>query len=127
MNTRTTKFMRRDKGFTLVEVMVAVFLLTVAFLALISVTVTVIQGNSFSKSMSTATTLARDQVEALRLTDYDSLPSGSSWSSVAGFPGFERSYLTSSAGNHKTIQVQVRWMWQGGSHVVTLNTIVAPR
>src|SRR3990172_6953935 len=68
--------LRNNKGFTLVEIMIAVFILVVALLGLISVTVMVIKGNSFSKTMTTATTLAAGKMEQLKNTGYASLAGG---------------------------------------------------
>ncbi len=67
---------RRSRGFTLIEIMIAIFLLVVAMLGVISVTVMVIKGNSFSKTMTTATTLAADKMEELKNTAYASVVSG---------------------------------------------------
>lgn len=135
------------KGFTLVEVIIAIFMLTIAFLALVSVTVMVIKGNSFSKMITTATTLANDQLETLKNTSFSSIAS-SSWSTVTNFPNYERQWtVTSVTGNSsctgsgapficctgsgagkcpdkKTIVMEVRWLWQGNYHNVTLNSII---
>ena len=58
------------RGFTLIEVMIAVFLLAVALIGLASVTTTVIKGNSFSQTLTTATTLAKDKMEELKASTY---------------------------------------------------------
>ncbi len=57
-----------NKGFTLVEILVAISILGIALLGLVSVTVMVIKSNSFSKTMTTATTLADDKMEELKKT-----------------------------------------------------------
>lgn len=116
--------MGTNKGFTLIEIMVAIFILTVGILSLVSVTVMVIKGNAFSKTMTTATTLASDQLETLKNTLYASIAS-TSYTSVTGFPGYERRWTVTTSGNQKTIVMEVRWTWQGNYHNVTLNTIIA--
>jgi type IV pilus assembly protein PilV len=113
-----------NEGFTLIEVIIAIFVLTVGILSLASVTVMVIKGNAFSKTMTTATTLASDQLEMLKNTPYASIAS-TSYSGVTGFPGYERRWTVTPSGNQKTIVMEVRWKWQGNYHNVTLNTIVA--
>src|SRR5574340_401097 len=55
-----------DRGFTLIEIIIAMFLIVTAFVGLISTTVMVINANSLSKMMSTATTLAQDKMEELQ-------------------------------------------------------------
>ena len=71
-------FKRRggDGGFTLIEIMIAMFILVTALLGIISTTVMVIKSNSFSKTMTTATTLAKDQMEVLKNTKYANLTRG---------------------------------------------------
>jgi len=66
----TISRLRKSQGFTLIEIMIAIFLLVVAMLGVISVTVMVIKGNSFSKTMTTATTLAADKMEELKNKAY---------------------------------------------------------
>src|SRR3990172_2270351 len=74
--------LRNNKGFTLVEIMIAMFILVVALLGLISVTVMVIKGNSFSKTMTTATTLAKDKMEQLKNTSFASLAGGTDYAEL---------------------------------------------
>lgn len=115
---------KNNEGFTLIEIMIAVFILTVALLSLASVTVMVIKGNSFSKGMTTATTLAKAQLETLKNADYTTIAS-TSYASVTDFPGYERRWTVTASGNQKTIVMDVRWMWQGNYRTVTLNTVIA--
>src|SRR3990170_7936279 len=78
----TVSRLRNNNGFTLVEIIVAMGILVIALLGLISVTVMVIKGNSFSKTMTTATTLAEGKMEQLKNTGsaskigYDTLAGG---------------------------------------------------
>ncbi|KAF0157562.1 MAG: hypothetical protein FD159_1376 [Syntrophaceae bacterium] len=146
----------RNHGFTLIEILIAMFILTVAILALVSVTIMVIKGNSLNKMMNTATTLAKDQMETLKnssQTDdagFNSIAS-SSWSAVTGFPDYQRQWtVTTTTGNSsctasgtpytcctgsttgtcpnkKSVAMEVRWQWQGSDHNVTLNTIITEK
>ena len=116
---------KHNKGFTLVEVMIAIVILTIGLLALASVTVMVIKGNSLNKMMTTATTLANQQLETLKNTSYNSVASSSEWSTVTGFSGYERRWQVTTSGNQKAIVMEVRWLWLGSYHQVTLNTIIS--
>lgn len=116
--------MHNHKGFTLVEIMVAMFILIIALLSLVSVAVMVIKGNTFSKTMTTATTFARDKLEQLKNTGYDSLAGGTdtvgsiytrTWTVTADSP----------AADMKTVEVVVQWNWLGATRNATLRTIVA--
>ena len=118
---------RNKKGFTLIEVLIAMFLLVVALLGMASVTVMVIKGNSFSKTMTTATTLAKDKMEQLKNTSYGSLSSGGP-ETIQSI--YRREWTVpdpdySPPPNMKTIKVTVIWNWQNVDHYVTLRTIVA--
>lgn len=147
----------RNRGFTLIEILIAMFILTVAILALVSVTVMVIKGNSLNKMMNTATTLAKDQMETIKnssqtddAADFNNIAS-SSWSNVTGFPDYQRQWtVTTIIGNssctasgtpytcctgsmagtcpdQKNVAMEVRWQWQGSYRNVILNTIITKR
>lgn len=141
------------RGFTLLEIMIAMFILTFAMLALVSVTVTVIKGNASNKINTTATTLAKDQLEKLKndsLNKFDEIPATTSWEDVAGFPGYKRRYDAPEEGSNfctaakapsacctgagtgtcpkkKNVTMQVRYLWQGSYKTVTLNTIITSK
>jgi len=143
-----------NKGFTLLEVMISLAILTIGLLALVSVTVTVIKGNSLNRGTTTATTIAKARMETLKNdsqaseTIFDNIVS-SSWADVAGFSGYQwqQTVSTVQTGNssctgagvpivcctgtaagkcpkRKNILMEVRWQWQGSYHQVTLNTII---
>ncbi|HOG08693.1 MAG: prepilin-type N-terminal cleavage/methylation domain-containing protein [Syntrophales bacterium] len=115
---------RRSRGFTLIEIMIAIFLLVVAMLGVISVTVMVIKGNSFSKTMTTATTLAADKMEELKNTAYASVVSGNDTQETL----YTRTWVVtnnSPATGMKTVVVTVAWNWQGNNHDVVLRSIVS--
>jgi type IV pilus assembly protein PilV len=111
---------RNNKGFTLIEIMVAIFILVVALLGVAAVTVSVINGNAFSKDITSATTLAQDKIEELKDTAYDSIVSGSDTSSI-----YTRTWtVTSPITDSKTIVVVVSWSRGGNTRNVTLRSIV---
>jgi type IV pilus assembly protein PilV len=111
---------RNNKGFTLIEIMVAIFILVVALLGVAGVTVSVINGNAFSKDITSATTLAQDKIEELKDTAYGSIVSGSDTSSI-----YTRTWtVTSPITDSKTIVVVVSWSRGGNTRNVTLRSIV---
>jgi type IV pilus assembly protein PilV len=61
----------RDKGFTLLEVIVAISILAFGLLAVASMQATAIRGNSFAIGTTEATTCAADQAEKLMALPYD--------------------------------------------------------
>ena len=62
----------KEKGFTLLELMIAMVVLAIGILALIQMQVAAMSGNSSANQMTTALTLAQDKIEQLKrlaLTD----------------------------------------------------------
>ena len=53
----------KEKGFTLIELMIAMIVLGIGILALIQMQVAAMSGNSSANQMTIATTLAQDQIE----------------------------------------------------------------
>jgi type IV pilus assembly protein PilV len=120
----TVSRLRNHKGFTLVEILVAMGILTIALLGLVSVTVMVVKGNSFSKTLTTATTLAKDKMEQLKNTGYDSMAGGTDTAESV----YTRTWTVannSPAADMKTVVVTVQWNWQGMARNVTLQSILA--
>jgi type IV pilus modification protein PilV len=56
----------KEKGFTLLELMIAMVVLAIGILALIQMQVAAMSGNSSANQMTTAVTLAQDQIERLK-------------------------------------------------------------
>ena len=108
----------------MIEILIAVFILVTALLGVISTTVIVIKSNSLSKTMTTATTLAKDKMEQLKYTGYDSLAGTDTADSI-----YSRTWTVTADGSPaagmKTIVVTVQWSWQGATRNVALTTIVA--
>ncbi len=85
--------MRGTRGFTLIEVMIALVLLSVALLGMASVTGSIVRTAVTSDQATTALQLAEDRIEQVRLEPaygrLDTLYAGTE-SSLPGFPGFSR-------------------------------------
>jgi prepilin-type N-terminal cleavage/methylation domain-containing protein len=119
-----------EAGFTLIEIMIAMFILVTALLGIISTTVIVIQSNTLSKTMTTATTLADERMEILKNTRYDlvlnSLNSGSD--TVVSDSTYTRTWTVTNnapAAGMQTIAVRVAWTWRGVPHNVNLRSVIA--
>lgn len=125
------------KGFTLIEVLIAIFILTAAIFAIITTTDLLMKENAFDKMVTTATTLAKDKMELLKnqsyvnysgltgSTDYATIDSTIQASASGAF--YTRIWTVtndSPAANMKTINVKVSWSWMGITKDVSLDTIV---
>lgn len=124
-----------SKGFTLLEVLVAIVILSVGLLGMASLTGSIIGYNQFADNVTTATTLAQDKIEELKNTSYDDIsvdPDTVTENDIDadGNPGgiYDRETKVdnnSPATNTKTITVTVTWNWKGTAKEVVLKTIIA--
>ncbi|MCG6536510.1 MAG: prepilin-type N-terminal cleavage/methylation domain-containing protein [Syntrophales bacterium LBB04] len=115
---------RRQNGFTLLELVISMSLLTIALLGLCSTSVMVIKGNSISRMSTKATILAKDKIEFLKNFNYGSIASGTD--TQEGI--YARSWTITSDSpvtGTKTIVVTVSFPWLGINRSVTLNTIIS--
>ena len=65
------KKLSATEGFTLVELMVAVGIMTIAFVGLATMQVTTINGNAIANHVTTGITLAQDKMEELNSLDFN--------------------------------------------------------
>lgn len=124
-------------GFTLIEIFIAIVLLTVGLLGTAALTTGVVRGNLASKNMTTATAIAQTCLEENRRVGYSSagaVPSGGSNSCVTGTAAvisgtvsFSRTLtIDTSVTNIKTLSVAVSWSEGAvGTKSVSLVTIMA--
>ena len=62
-----------EKGFTMVEILIAMTILAVGILGIGGLASTAIRSSGFSQSMTQANNLAQDRIEALMSVDFDNL------------------------------------------------------
>ncbi len=114
---RAKEMKTENKGFTLIEVLVAIVILSVGLLGMASLTVGIIKGNKFSNNLSTATTLAQDKMEDIRRLGYSGMPAATTtttedYNSITGYGTYKRVTVTtvdSPAVGMKTITVTAYW------------------
>jgi type II secretion system protein I len=125
--SRTVAMLKNKGGFTLMEVLVAMVLLTIGLLGVANLAVGIIKGNSYSKNVTTATVVAQQQIELVQRIGYTNANSLAGNSAISmGGKSFTRTTTVSNdtpAANMKTITVAVSW--NPGSYSITLNTIIA--
>ncbi|MBW1781906.1 MAG: type IV pilus modification protein PilV [Deltaproteobacteria bacterium] len=120
---------QKDNGFTLLEVLIAILVLSVGLLGMASLTVGIINANRFSNDTTTATTLAQDKMEDIRRVGYASAVSETKATMTSPNSDYKREVTVtddSPATGMKSVSVKV--YWGGGSkedHNIELKTILA--
>ena len=120
-------------GFTLIEVLVTMIILTVGLLGTAGLTTGVIRGNGFSKNITSATSIAQTQLEAVQRAGYakvttTNFPVTPATVSMQGktFSRTTSIALNTPAANMKQVTVTVTWNEANNvARVVTLQTIMA--
>ncbi len=111
--------LEEKKGFTLIEVMVAMVLFSVGLLAFAGLEVIVIRNMTFSKDYARANEYAQQKAEELKGTDWDTVSGGSD--TLEG--RFARTWTQTTEGYIKHIRVKVDWIDATyGSKTVTFYT-----
>lgn len=134
--------LRNNNGFTLLEILVAITLLSIGLLAMGSLTVGIMGGNLFSNQLTVATTLAQDEMERIRRLGYitvsdrdgdgavevseDDGDTTEAYGTITGYPEFKR-VRGVDVGNPATgmTLVTVTVSWDSDQHSVALKTIIA--
>lgn len=124
-----------EQGFTLLEVLIAICILSLGLLGVAAMQVSATQGNAFACHLSEAVTYGQDKLEELMIISYtdSDLDAGShtdvsppytiDWSVVVD-PDFDGDGSPDIEGV-KDIDLTVSWDSKGETHTVTLRTIRA--
>ena len=74
-----------EQGFTLVEALIAMAILTVGILTLLTMQTTALKGNSKARGITTAANWNQDMIETLLNEEYDAVATGGPVTSPDGF------------------------------------------
>jgi len=100
--------MKNKKGFTLLECMVAMLILSIGLLGMAKMMYTTINTNSYSKQATIATTMVQAKMEDLKKQDLANLSAGNDTLSRHGVT-YQRSWTVEGTGNTRTLTVTVRF------------------
>jgi type IV pilus assembly protein PilV len=120
-----------DKGFTLIEVLVAMVILSIGLLGTAALITGIINGNKVSNRISTATTCAQDKMEEIRRLGYSGMPTSDTtttepYNSITNYSLYKRITFTdvdNPAAGMKTVTVTV--CWDSDNSSIELKTILA--
>ena len=132
-DSRWKKISRGQGGFTLIEVLVTMLILTIGLLGTAGLTTGIIRGNFFSKNITSGTVIAQTQLEAIQNKGYTNatstnFPATAATVSMGGVSFNRTTTITdnSPASNMKTISVTVTWNEaDNAARSVSLQTILA--
>ena len=125
---RSKSWIRIEEGFTLIEIMITLVLLSIGLVALAGLQVSAIKGNALSKRMTTAVSIANQKIEQLKDTSYANILSESSTQVTQSNMRFTRQVMVtnnSPLANTKTVNVTVTWSEGSNSHSVPITTIIS--
>jgi type IV pilus assembly protein PilV len=121
-----------QRGFTLLEILVAAFILAVGFLGIVGVTTSMMHARAHSSHVTTATFLAQERLEEMRGLGYDRLPVTTNqtvedYHTMLRFPLFKRVVSVDRIGVEAGLKkVTVTVYWDRDKHQVVLKTLVGP-
>ena len=120
--------MKTQRGFTLIEILIAMSILSVGFLGSASLAVGIIKGNYHAKSVTTAIVLAQDKLEDMKKAGYPfAVSSTEGYNSMPEFRPYKR--VTTVSANTpltdmKTINIEV--FWKSDAHSIVVKTVLTP-
>lgn len=114
----------KSKGFTLIEVLIALVILSVAFLGLAGLMVQTTKNNSFGGRMTEAATFAQDKLEELRAVSWVTITPGSDRKTGSAIgTDYARAWNVATNGNLKTITVTINWN-DKTNHSISLLSVI---
>lgn len=125
---RTVK--QKNKGFTLVEVLVAIAFLTISMLAVLHALGLSVEHNMKNIIMDEAVLIAEQKMNELRNTPIASLTSSTQSPLLRTFRNVTISYnvnwiVQNFSADSRTIQVLVQWRWKNIDHQHSATSVVS--
>jgi len=121
-----------NAGFTLLESLLALVILSLGLLTLARLQISGLQGNAWSRDMTTAVAIAEEKTEQLRNTPFANIQAESATQVTVSNRNFTKAVSVTDdapdglAGTTKTVRVIVSWQdSKRKTHTVQIATIVA--
>jgi type IV pilus assembly protein PilV len=119
-------YLKKSKGFTLLEILVALVILSISLLALAGLMVTSTKNTSSGAHMTEAVTFAQDKLEELKISLWGSIVSGSDQRTGATGIDYNRDWTVAEneVGDLKTITITINWN-DRVKHSIKLFSVIA--
>lgn len=121
-----------NAGFTLLESLLALVILSLGLLALARLQISGLQGNAWSRDMTTAVAIAEEKTEQLRNTPFTNIQAESATQVTVSNRNFTKAVTVTDdapdglTGTTKTVRVIVSWQdSKRKTHTVQIATIIA--
>jgi prepilin-type N-terminal cleavage/methylation domain-containing protein len=117
----------RERGFTLIEVLVAIIVLSLAMAGMVALSANGTQATAYTRHAGEASMVGQDKLERLRVSPAATLANGTDTVdahevAAAGAP-YTRTWTVSWSGTVATLVVQVTWTDAGTTHTITYRTM----
>lgn len=121
--------LQNKKGFTLIEVLVAICILSISMLAILEAVVITMEHNLNNVSRDESVRIAEAKMNELRNTAFSTLASGSS-NVTRNFRNFTRTFnvqwtINNLSANSIAIVVMVTWTHRGIQHTHSVTSMVS--
>ena len=120
------KLFNKPNGFSLIEILIALVILSISLLALAGLMVTTTKNTSFGSHMTEAATFAQDKLEELRAIRWQDIPEGVANDIKTGSTGinYGRNWSVSRNGVLKTIIITINWT-DTADHSIRLTSVLS--
>jgi type IV pilus assembly protein PilV len=124
----TLKVLKRSKGFSLVEVLIALLILAISLLALAGLMVTTTRNSSFGGHMTEASTFAQDKLEQLRVSPWAGVATGNDTTQGSTGITYARNWTVTpnGDGNQRWVSITINWTdpTKNSNHSMRLLSVV---
>jgi len=121
--------LKRSKGFSLIEVMIALVILAVALLALAGLMITTTKNTSFGGHMTEAATFAQDKLEQLRASPWAGIIAGADTQVGATGISYARSWTVADNpnGDQRWVTITMNWTdpTKKTNHSISLRSVIS--
>ncbi len=120
------RYLIKSPGFTLIEILVALVILSVSLLALAGLMITTTKNNAFGGRMTEAATFAQDKLEELRAIRWENISEGVNTDQKSGSTGinYTRDWNVATGGSLKTITITIGWQ-DKANHSIRLTSVLS--